>query len=196
MLTRGFFRYVHDLRRAISGSLWSVTISPPEPDYADLLRDFISTSRGLKIFDQLKPRNPQYELLSEKLTAMADQAQKVDFKKIPFERTIRPGDTSYLVPMIRKRLRQAGDLNQFFGINTGNQYGLVMEQAIKQFKKRFGLPDDGMIDRRTMAALNVKPELIMEKIRTEYGQAENHATLPTREGSRCQSPRLYAQLLR
>jgi len=71
---------------------------------------------------------------------------------------IHPYDSNASIIDIRKKLIILGDLNQsFFQYNDLTYYDSSLFKAVKRFQWRHGLNADGIIDNKTIKALNVSP---------------------------------------
>jgi len=70
---------------------------------------------------------------------------------------LNPGDKSSEVPKIRHRLALLGDLLQSNSVNGSMVYDSTLANAVRHFKRRHGLVDDGIIDTETLKALNITP---------------------------------------
>jgi murein L,D-transpeptidase YcbB/YkuD len=65
---------------------------------------------------------------------------------------LEPGDTAAVVPLIKARLFK---LEDFHGDTLTNNYTQELQQALRQFQDRHGLPVNGRVDKATLAELNV-----------------------------------------
>lgn len=153
--------------------------NPPKENDIKLLAEN-SSGNLYEIIDELHPPHEQYEKLRKalieyrKLESSKDFAQPVAL----FKGTIKPGDKHAKVPHIRKRL-QLTDL-QDYDIEDSLRYDERMQDAVRQFQRRHGLTEDGIISAGTLAHLNQslkqKADLIelnLERIRwlpREYGE--------------------------
>jgi len=68
--------------------------------------------------------------------------------------SLKPGALDARVPSLRARLRATDDYIQAPEA-SGRVYDLALEQAVRRFQARHGLIVDGIVGRRTRAALNV-----------------------------------------
>jgi murein L,D-transpeptidase YcbB/YkuD len=65
---------------------------------------------------------------------------------------------------LRKRLIISGDLSRTAGVT--NAYDSLVEEAVKRFQARHGLPLDGVIGRYTLDAMNVPADTRLMQLRT------------------------------
>ncbi|MGV3548648.1 L,D-transpeptidase family protein [Rhizobium sp.] len=68
------------------------------------------------------------------------------------------------VAQLRKRLIIGGDLSRSAGIS--NSYDSLVEEGVKRFQARHGLPLDGVIGKFTLDALNVAADTRLMQLRT------------------------------
>ena len=97
--------------------------------------------------------------------------------------TIEPGQHSPRVAMLRERLIVSGDL-QDFNAKSGygeNIYTPGLQAAVKKFQERHGLTTDGLVGRRTLAALNVS---VSDRIQQMQLNVERHRWLPDNYSNR------------
>jgi len=76
--------------------------------------------------------------------------------------TLHPGDTNPRVVEVRRRLEAEG-----FGTDDPRleQYDEALEERVREFQRRYGLEVDGLVGRRTTAAMNVSAEGRVNQIR-------------------------------
>lgn len=102
---------------------------------------------------QESPFLGQYEQLKKFLKVYNYLDKTSDFFKIKLEKTsYKLGDSSEVVKLIKKRLIDLGDFNEK---NPSDVFDVQLENAVKQFQKRHGLLDDGIVGKGTLAELNV-----------------------------------------
>lgn len=78
-----------------------------------------------------------------------------------------PGHSGQIVALLRKRLELTGDLQKSSGYST---YDYYVERAVKRFQVRHGLTPSGMVDRRTLMALNVPASVRLRQLRTNIAR--------------------------
>jgi murein L,D-transpeptidase YcbB/YkuD len=110
----------------------------------------------------LPPSHEYYTRLRDALKHYRELAARETWEPIPRGKSLHPGDRDERILLVRKRLVQAGALNQ-----TGEDdplYDDRLAAAIKQFQHKNHLEDDGIIGKNTLAALNTGPDEIVKKI--------------------------------
>lgn len=117
-------------------------------------------------------------LIKQAINRYAKIVSNGGWQKIPKAKTkYYVGIRSQEVPFIRKRLELTGDLEQ--SSDYSKVYDYYLEQAVKRFQIRHGLTPTGLIDRRTLAALNVPASIRLRQLRTNiarmYGLVRNTA---------------------
>lgn len=73
-------------------------------------------------------------------------------------RLIRPGDDDERVPVVRRILRQTGDLRGGTSYFEDYSFDSALEDAVRRFQARHGLRVNGRVDRSTIAALSIPAE--------------------------------------
>ncbi len=77
---------------------------------------------------------------------------------------LQSGVTSQAVGILRQRLLLSGDLKE--GSNYPDYFDHYLERAVKRFQASNGLSPTGIVDQRTIAALNVPASARLRQLRT------------------------------
>jgi murein L,D-transpeptidase YcbB/YkuD len=87
---------------------------------------------------------------------------------------IKIGVTDPSVSDLRKRLIISGDLSRTAGIS--NAYDSLVEEAVKRFQARHGLPLDGVLGQYTIAAMNIPADTRLMQLRTNLQRVQEITT--------------------
>ena len=119
------------------------------PQPAEILADLASASNLKQALDSYQPRHPQYKLLKAKLAEARGKsaAPAEEIIRIPAEGRFRVGAEDTRTPLLRKRLKIAGD-------ETSLVYDDDVTEAVRKFQKSAGLSTDGIAGPATLRALN------------------------------------------
>jgi murein L,D-transpeptidase YcbB/YkuD len=128
------------------------------------LQRSITSGRIKDVLDELRPRHPEYAQLKKGLARYRAIAKAGNWQRIPDGVTIRAGIRDSRIPLLRKRLRESGDLSAAV-VDTSNVYSAVMVEAIKRFQKRNGLEVDGIAGTVTVQQLNISASERVDQIR-------------------------------
>lgn len=128
-------------------------------DYNQYLDSLLKTP--VEKFSAEQPVYRQYELLREFLRKYRaldanDRWLPISIYKLP-----KPGDSSAVVLQVKERLFK---LNDFSGDTTNNSYDSTLLDAIKIFQDRHGLFINGLLNKETLAELNVPLETRIKQI--------------------------------
>jgi murein L,D-transpeptidase YcbB/YkuD len=74
---------------------------------------------------------------------------------LPAGTTLQPGERAATVAALRERLRVTGDFAGLSGTADTWFFDAGLQRALQDFQARHGLPATGVVDDRTLAALNV-----------------------------------------
>jgi murein L,D-transpeptidase YcbB/YkuD len=77
---------------------------------------------------------------------------------------LEPGATDPAVATLRQRLTASGDLQE--GSSFPDHFGSDLDTAVKRFQASNGLAPTGMVDKRTIAALNVPAKVRLTQLKT------------------------------
>ena len=184
LLTDGLISYsVHMLNGKINPSMldktWNYDGTHIDFDITiRQLEDNIRSQTVAQAIAELAPKIEPYQALKYHLARYRDLANRYPFEAIPYTDLIKPGaDEPALASSlgaINERLTQLGyDTTRATELNGTYQplYDDILETAIRQFQADHSLKSDGIIGKRTMAALNVPYRTRVEQIRVNLERA-------------------------
>ncbi|MCB1852349.1 MAG: L,D-transpeptidase family protein [Gammaproteobacteria bacterium] len=123
----------------------------------DYLRQFIPTQL---IYERLKQALAQYRAI----------AAHGGWPEIPGGESIEPGDHDFRLALIRGRLQLSGDLEEA-PVADPHQYDRQLVEAVRRFQRRHSLEADGVVGRKTRAAMNVPVSKRIAQIRVNLERA-------------------------
>jgi len=153
LLTRNFFEFAarnwqgadNDVLKQVN---WYVTRK--QIDYGQFLNNYLNSKQD---FSFKEPVYKQYTLLKNYLKKYNEMELNGVWQPMPGEcKTLRKGDTSEAVTLIKHQLYTEGDLTE---IDTGKVFNDQLESGVRKFQQRHGLPDDGIIGKKTLLAMQV-----------------------------------------
>lgn len=108
----------------------------------------------------LEPAAPGYRRLLKALARTRALAERLrDSPPLPLPaRPCAPGDACPGLAPLLERLAALGDLPADGAAAAAAGYGPEAAEAVRRFQRRHGLPDHGLLDRRTAEALAVSPQ--------------------------------------
>ncbi|MBK5094348.1 MAG: L,D-transpeptidase family protein [Deltaproteobacteria bacterium] len=152
----------------------------PGTDLAALLESALAGDNVATTLRSLLPPHPGYAGLQNALMRYRDLAQTGGWPNIPAEATLRKGDRSESVDLLRERLPITGDMDLSVA-EESSPFDEALETAVRRFQRRHGLADDGVVGRDTLAALNVPVE---ERVRQIVLNMERWRWIPHDMGNR------------
>nr|WP_294941772.1 L,D-transpeptidase family protein [uncultured Mucilaginibacter sp.] len=108
-----------------------------------------------------EPVYRQYELLRTYLRKYSKLAEQDEWLPITISKKLVLGDTSAIIPLLKARLYKLGD---FDGDTIKNMYDAEMQGALKAFQDRHGLAVNGLLNKGTLAELNVPLQARIKQI--------------------------------
>lgn len=192
----------HPTYRKVSARL-STGSGVSSEEIVELLKQSLSENKLKELINQLTPTHSGYQALRKQLIHYQKIVNQGKWYALPPEFRIEDDQRHRLVPHIRWLLTQYGDLKPGAFAWLFNDETLLLEsprpsddfdlkessfkfdkslvQGIKNYQKRFQLPITGMIDVKTLAALNIPPYHMAQKIALNMKRWRH---LPTNLGDR------------
>ncbi len=183
LVTVALTRYGQDLKEgrvAPSRVNAELFLEPEKVDVAGLIADAAAAPDIGAFLDGLAPQSAQYDRTVEALAAYRAIAAGGGWETLPEGETLKVGMRDPRVPVLRRRLRDAGDLTGAPSTDP-ELYDPELEIAVKHFQYRHGLDQDGAIGKNTRAAFNVP---VGDRIRTLVLNLERRRWLPDDLGQR------------
>lgn len=157
-LTQAFLRYARDVNSGVLEPQrvdTDIVVLPKRPDPAALLEGMAETPDPISYLQALAPSHRHYTDLLEEKTRLERLISLGGWGgQIPGGKTLRPGDASPRVIVLRARL------GAMFGTDMGEEleYDGTLVDFVKSFQLRHGLNDDGVVGPKTLAAMNANPQ--------------------------------------
>jgi murein L,D-transpeptidase YcbB/YkuD len=176
----------HPTYRKVSAVSQTTANSVSSGDVIELLKQSLSEDKLDELINQLTPNHKGYKALRKQLIHYQNIVNQGKWYTLPPELRIEADQKHRLVPHIRWLLTQYEDLKPGAFAWLFNNKPLLMEsprktdpydleqpsfkfdnslvEGIKHFQQRFQLPISGKIDVKTLAALNIPPYHMAQKI--------------------------------
>jgi L,D-transpeptidase YcbB len=119
------------------------------------------------------------DAMKEAIKRYTDIVAGGGWKTLP-DAQLQPGNSGASVAILRERLKLSGDLREADDYDLGFFDG-TLERAVRRFQASNGLTPTGIVDKRTIAALNVPADARLRQLRTNLGRLSEMArALPKR----------------
>lgn len=124
------------------------------PDPTQILANVMKATDVAAALDSYNPPQAGYKALKAKLAelraARSGSTDDSNVRRIPEGPSLRIGDTSPRVTMLRERLTMPS------AVNSGERYDKALAVAVRNFQTENGLTPDGVVGPNTLAVLNGK----------------------------------------
>lgn len=90
--------------------------------------------------------------------------------KVQTTQKLKIGVVDPAVADLRKRLMISGDLSKSAGIS--NSFDSLVEEGVKRFQARHGLPEDGVLGNYTLEAMNIPADTRLMQLRTNLTRVQ------------------------
>ncbi len=114
--------------------------------------------------DDLRPQGPYYTGLTSALARYRAYAATGDWPLLAEGPSLKPGATDVRVRLLRQRLA-AEDYPAAIGTADDDRYDEALVEVVRTYQRRNGLDDDGVLGRKSLAALNVPVAARIEQLR-------------------------------
>ncbi|NKI74542.1 L,D-transpeptidase [Dickeya sp. CFBP 2040] len=167
----GYMQFVSGVER--NGNNWLYGSEPyklaaPSPAMVGQWKQAVASGNGLAFIASLAPHHSQYAKMHDALKNMLTDNRP--WPKLILADSLRPGDESTALPVLKEILRRTSMLTQdgpamplFNDASSGSSSSLRYDgevvEAVKRFQHSQGLQDDGVIGKRTRDWLNVSSQM-------------------------------------
>jgi murein L,D-transpeptidase YcbB/YkuD len=144
---------------------WNVPRTLGDADPIEVVGRALAEDDLRGMFARLRPRQAIYARMCEQLIRHRAIRDAGGWPEVPGTSGLRPGVKDERVLVLRKRLEATTDLAAEQAAVDAAVFDDVVVEAVKRFQTRHGLDADGVVGRRTLAALNVPVEQRIDQIR-------------------------------
>lgn len=127
------------------------------------LANAMNDKRMESFIEGLSPHHPQYRALKEMLQRYRQIQANGGWPLIGEGSKLEMGNTGARVKALHRHLTITGDLHADAWL-PNDRFSPPLEAAVKRFQYRHGLKADGIVGRRTLAALNIPVETRMMQL--------------------------------
>jgi murein L,D-transpeptidase YcbB/YkuD len=129
------------------------------PDYVAALLD-AANGDVEEWIDAMRPPHPEYAALQKALDALHGQEAKGGWIAVPA--TLKPGAAGAAVTALRQRLAMSGQLKGDPAASANYDKDVV--EAVKAFQELHAIKATGVVDRHTLAAMNVPLDVRIRQV--------------------------------
>ena len=129
------------------------------PDFVAALMKVADTG-AKEWIDAVRPPHQEYDALADALDALHGQKEKGGWPVVPS--AAKPGASGPGVAALRQRLAISGQLAD--DAAASDAYDASVEAAVKSFQELHGIKASGILDKATLAAMNVPLETRMRQV--------------------------------
>src|SRR5687768_18058495 len=161
-LTYLYMKYASDLADGLSDlaqadPAWQ--IRPEKVDPLAHLEQALEQNRIVESLYELTPNDSEYRNLRQALADYRAQAARGGWPAVPANLKLKPGQKHAQLRPLAERLAASGDFKGSIPADGGpTVYDQPLQEAVKQFQRRHGMQDDGIVSPALVAELNVPIE--------------------------------------
>ena len=115
-----------------------------------------------KYLDAVRPPHQEYVALAKALDDLHGQKEKGGWVKVPS--TLKPGQSGAAVGALRQRLTMSGHLKSSAPSDGAATYDDDLVAAVKSFQELHSIAATGIVDDKTLAAINVPLDWRMQQV--------------------------------
>lgn len=164
-LSRVYLRYAGDVTQGHTDPAdvdgWLIPRRPFDPAQALILLDEHGVDDAI---EALEPRTDDYRRLVAARRELVRRIQEGGWETVQYEGVIEPGEQHPVLPKIRQRLLAGGELARDESGDDPQRYDEATVAAVKDFQRRHGIADDGVLGPEVQAMLNVSAEQRLEQV--------------------------------
>lgn len=164
--TRAYFALAGDLlngRADPRAHVQSWSLPPESRDLAAHLEAALETGRIGESLEALAPADPDYRALQAGLASYRERAAGKAPARLETGEILRPGDTGPRIVALRARLGAIWP--DLAPVERPDVYDPALAEAVREFQRRHGLKQDGLVGNETIGALNTPASERIDQIR-------------------------------
>ena len=155
-------KFQRTIRTTMKHGVWTVHPILETPE--GLLIESIKHKSLDYAFTKAKPAFNHYDRMLNALKKYKDIVAQGGWETLPNFKSLKPGQSSSIVPALRERLAIEGDY-VCDNNETGKRYKGCLVEAVKRFQARHGLEAAGFVGKMTRKALNESAEAKVAKLK-------------------------------
>ncbi|MBZ0111202.1 MAG: L,D-transpeptidase family protein [Thermoanaerobaculia bacterium] len=133
-------------------------------DPVKAIEDALASGSLEAVIESYKPQDPFYVSLKAELARYRQIAAAGGWPTVPEIGKLEVGDTHDALPTLRRRLAITGHLAEGASM-TSTTFDESLVEAVRDFQRKHGLNDDGIVGRHTLEVVNVSPQQRVDQIR-------------------------------
>jgi len=165
-LTVGVMRYISDLRIGrvdFKNQSNDFDIADKRIHLPSFVQKLTTSSHVRQQLDSVEPQLPQYKVLPKALASYRKLAQDPRLSQnLSDSKTIHPGEEYAQIELLAYKLHKLGDLQKM--PSAGGSYDDEVVNGVKNFQKRHGIDQDGVLGKGTFRQLNTPMKKRVEQI--------------------------------
>lgn len=161
------------VRPASVNPAWNMDPRDGAPPLEETLKQVQSSSNVGEAIEHTRPNHFIYKGLVKELAQMKNLVAMGGWPTVPAGPTIKPGGIDSRIQAVRKRLSVSGEFQGRPGKQgtDPNYYEPELVDAVKLFQARHRLAESGLVDKLTVAAMNVPAQARAGQVRVNLERA-------------------------
>ena len=142
---------------------WQMTRAIHNKDPVQAIQESLRSARLAETFENARPQYKAYRWMKSALKKYREIQEAGGWETLPGGPVLKPGMTERRIGQLRKRLHISGDLAG--PLTESDYFDRELKNAVIRFQNKHRLVADGIVGKKTIAALNIPAKKKIDQIR-------------------------------
>ena len=142
---------------------WNMTRAINNQEPVQAIQESLRSTQLAETLENARPQYKAYKWMKSALKKYRDIQETGGWEPMPKGPVLKPGMTDGRIALLRKRLHISGDLAG--PLTDSDYFDNELKNAVIRFQKKHRLVADGIVGKKTIAALNIPAKKKIDQIR-------------------------------